>query len=503
MQNCLAQLLVELWYDASDGVAGVDNVVMTSSKKCRPTWSTVPGYKPKMASDYWKDLAIDKDRIATRTLDEAGDIQPKSEFSEVDVESVEHCARLCILGSGCDMFHVTKPPGQAKMKCTYNAHTGLKQFPAEAVLEPGGPYTGPIQDMLYILQCSAALDTEVAANTDWFTHHKGDWTEETDCPSGDNGETGIVDERVGTYVFHAQVTGQYQYSAYSKCDSPHKYWISKEITTSHLDNFGLTQDYIDKLKPAAYVRTFGRVTPYGKGFVGDGEATEKRNFQIQITFPNATSLSHGTNFYITQSTDVDTQLGTARDFFITKAFESLPPGGFTIKAGYHKKTTDSTGRVLMVTPPEVRVDLPLVMGCYTMSGADRGTADLSANDMTTMKCVLHCHGLSKRFAVVGGGNDCYCHEESIIGKIVQVDSSQCNSRCGGDPTNLCGGASAFTMLVAECQDSWTRFGQSCFKGFTDNTLDAEDAYDRCGEQGGTVWLPESPEEAEWVAQVFK
>lgn len=492
-----------MWYDAADGVAGIDNVVMTSNKKCRPTWSAVHGYKPKMASDYWKDLAINKDRIATRTLDAAGDIQPKSEFSEVDVESVEHCARLCILGSACDMFHVTKPPGQAKMKCTYNAHTSLKQFPTEKVLEPGGPYTGPIEDVVYILQCSAALDTEVAANTDWFTHHKGDWTEETDCPSSDNGERGIMDERVGTYVFHAQVTGQYQYSAYSKCDSPHKYWISKEITTSHLENFGLTQDYIAKLKPAAYVRTFGRVLPYGKVFVGSGDPTEKRNMQIKVTFQNGSSLSHGTNLDILPGTDTDTQLGRVQDTVLTKAFESLPLGDFTIKAGYHKKADDSTGRVLVLTPPEVRVDLPLAMGCYTMSDTDRGTADLSATDMTTIKCVLHCHGLSKRFSVLGGGSDCYCYDKDIIEKVVQADSTECNNRCSGDLTSLCGGANAFTMLVAECQDSWARFGESCFKGFTNNTLDAEDAYNMCGEQGGTVWLPESPEEAEWVAQVFK
>ena len=73
------------------------------------------------------------------------------------------------------------------------------------------------------------------------------------------------------------------------------------------------------------------------------------------------------------------------------------------------------------------------------------------------------------------GEDCYCYAdigtESTL--MDQVASSQCNIACAGNPGQKCGGATAGTVLVAKCEQGWTRFGEKCLKEVTFDNLDSE------------------------------
>ena len=55
----------------------------------------------------------------------------------------------------------------------------------------------------------------------------------------------------------------------------------------------------------------------------------------------------------------------------------------------------------------------------------------------------------------------------------QVASTQCNIACAGNPGQKCGGATVGTVLVAECEQGWTRFGEKCLMEVTFDNLDSE------------------------------
>ena len=479
-------MIVEGSYLPLEGAFGVDNVVFVNCRRCRASWSAVSQYQfaTKQTHNPSKNAAKerlqqDKELFEGGPVD-FGTIKKLSQFTEKQVSSVEQCARFCSLGTACDMFFV-KDEGN-NMKCVYYAHTSLKQRPLEDILH----WTGDTDDKVYRLQCSTALDTEAAANTDWFTHHKADWQETTSCPAA---TLGIQDERVAPSIFQAQVHG-YQYSAASVCDSLQTYQLKKTITVDRLEELGLTQEYIELIKPTAYIRSFGRVLV--------GSATDSYNIKLTLLLANGTALTSTTSVKVTAATDSATNpTGTGSgDRLVTLPLSPLPLGDLTISA-------ELPGNQVLLTPPELRLDLPMLLGCYTAPAADLAAVALTDPAMTRPKCVLHCHSLGKRFVLLAGGTDCFCHDQEIVGKLTSAEAGNCSSTCAGDAMFLCGGPGAVALLVAECQEGWTRFGESCFKGFTDGSLNADDAFNTCGEEGGTVWFPESTEETEWVSQVFR
>ena len=116
----------------------------------------------------------------------ADDLKTKATMVEKDVASVELCARyslprvshltsqyvlrMCSLGSACDMFFV-EFQGNV-IKCRYIPHTSLKTQNMMDFIT----FTGNVDKEMYVLQCSQGLEKSLVDNTDWFTHHKGDWT---------------------------------------------------------------------------------------------------------------------------------------------------------------------------------------------------------------------------------------------------------------------------------------------------------------------------------------
>ena len=60
-----------------------------------------------------------------------------------------------------------------------------------------------------------------------------------------------------------------------------------------------------------------------------------------------------------------------------------------------------------------------------------------------------------------------CHCLSDIGTdavlMDKLHPDRCNKACPGNDKQKCGGTNAVTVLVAKCEDGWTRFGGKCFK----------------------------------------
>ena len=64
----------------------------------------------------------------------------------------------------------------------------------------------------------------------------------------------------------------------------------------------------------------------------------------------------------------------------------------------------------------------------------------------------------------------------------QVASSRCNAVCPGNNKQKCGGPGVLTVVVAECESGWTRFGGKCYKEVTrSEPVDWRDAMQTCSQ----------------------
>ena len=50
--------------------------------------------------------------------------------------------------------------------------------------------------------------------------------------------------------------------------------------------------------------------------------------------------------------------------------------------------------------------------------------------------------------------------------ICKVDAGRCNKGCPANSGQKCGGDGVITVLLAECEVGWKRFGAKCFKELT-------------------------------------
>ena len=138
-------------------------------------------------------------------------------------------------------------------------------------------------------------------------------------------------------------------------------------------------------------------------------------------------------------------------------------------------------------------DGPLEVGCFILT-SDHNSVHQAVAALTHEECVVKCHDDGMRIAAISNvlaknsldllhfyllytlqGEDCYCYAdigtESTL--MDQVASSQCNIACAGNPGQKCGGATVGTVLVAKCEQGWTRFGEKCLREVTFDNLDSE------------------------------
>ena len=100
------------------------------------------------------------------------------------------------------------------------------------------------------------------------------------------------------------------------------------------------------------------------------------------------------------------------------------------------------------------------------------------------------------------GVDCHClagieHNDDVPDK---VPEERCDKICPGNSHQTCGGANAVTIVVAECESGWTRFGGKCFQQIT-KTGGAEfrDAAQSCAQlPGASLWFPSTLIESQFV-----
>lgn len=154
----------------------------------------------------------------------------------------------------------------------------------------------------------------------------------------------------------------------------------------------------------------------------------------------------------------------------------------------------------LIGPVELKVDLPIEMGCFAVPNIDELGAATTTDTMTPAECAITCSQNSKIIFALMQGNQCFCMEEDQILSLAPAIENKCDVNCEGDSLQLCGGATVASVFVSKCDENWVRFGDSCYvKGYNTNLIVAEDS---CLNQGAHIWWPESSHEIKWLSHVF-
>jgi hypothetical protein len=86
-------------------------------------------------------------------------------------------------------------------------------------------------------------------------------------------------------------------------------------------------------------------------------------------------------------------------------------------------------------------------GCYVdgTSGRILEASSIQENNMTRQECVDYCVGGGFTIAGLEYFTQCFCDNAIYNGGVLAADQSDCNDACGGDSTQICGGASRVSL----------------------------------------------------------
>ena len=109
--------------------------------------------------------------------------------------------------------------------------------------------------------------------------------------------------------------------------------------------------------------------------------------------------------------------------------------------------TDGSGTV-MISPIELIIEQPINIGCFQMSSGEQETQLGSIQD-----CLIHCHNIKMRFAVMISGDKCSCISEINHDDFEELPHGRCNRTCVDYTLFPCGGINAASLYTAgmHCQ----------------------------------------------------
>eukprot|EP00904_Undaria_pinnatifida_P006971 jgi/Undpi1/3403/HiC_scaffold_15.g06776.m1 len=91
------------------------------------------------------------------------------------------------------------------------------------------------------------------------------------------------------------------------------------------------------------------------------------------------------------------------------------------------------------------------LGCYLDSKEDRILGSrLVSMEMTTMECHTHCDAMGAAYMATQYGTECWCSKNGLLDFERHGDGvGKCDSYCGGDEMQTCGGVNAFDLYRME------------------------------------------------------
>ena len=281
------------------------------------------------------------------------------------------------------------------------------------------------------------------------------------------------------------------------------------MTTSMLEQRGMTQAYIDKIKPIAVVQT---AYQYWLANAPTCPCNKKPKYSIGIVDSGGTEILEIGKSYDLSSTGykVDSAVG-----FINP----LPTGDFTVRSQFDVTNNGGHSVSASIALPDLRIgihaiisieihsflsDEPQEVGCF-LPPSSYDSSHTGLTDLSHGECIIKCHDDGHRVAALLNviiikvpeistylfqlkllfqGVDCHCLNDIGTDSVLldQVASSRCNAVCPGNNKQKCGGTGVLTVVVAECEAGWTRFGGKCFKEVTrTDPIDWRDAMQTCAQ----------------------
>ena len=232
------------------GATGLDNLVFRTDKKCTPRWIPYKGYQILFESSYHEKWLPRKER-AYWSYHGRYYSYYKSLRSGLTT-SVEHCSRACLGGTLCNMFHVDTTSSSGA-SCSYMPHISFKERHPKDILQ----YTGNKEHSVYVLQCMNSQEDNLVTNNDWFTQFRDDWNLTSTC-TGNVNNIGMGEEHHAPSYLKVHYEG-YQFGPTAECNQPFEAYLEKNVSIADLKN-GLTPQYYQTIKPAAFVRAWTKST---------------------------------------------------------------------------------------------------------------------------------------------------------------------------------------------------------------------------------------------------
>ena len=123
--------------------------------------------------------------------------------------------------------------------------------------------------------------------------------------------------------------------------------------------------------------------------------------------------------------------------------------------------------------------------------------------MIPTKCLIFCKTKNMKISLVHAGKSCICLSESTLTTLAPTIKSECNEFCSGDEKQFCGDTDAAEAFITDCDDGWTRFGDSCYKQLKDDEASIYENENDCANQGAHLWAPKSYDDEEFIRLMYK
>eukprot|EP00095_Tigriopus_kingsejongensis_P007774 snap_masked-scaffold154_size301342-processed-gene-2.15 protein:Tk07774 transcript:snap_masked-scaffold154_size301342-processed-gene-2.15-mRNA-1 annotation:"GJ15814" len=428
-----------------DGTIGLDDFRLTTSQYCIPRWIKVPNMK--MNLEKVAEIQEPWDGFEFTSADQETLDKKHSLFRSRGNFDLESCARLCWLGTACDMFEHDSLRGV----CRLAPHTGYKGVYWSKFTEEDKVFDGTA---IFILECSEALETAVAPNMEMAEYP---WLKASIETTGflDQGKV-IYDDLISPTVMspgaqealRLMSNGTSTLSLHLPVTLPKldpSYWTS---APSLVGVFILELRISSTIEPLVFELHHG--------------AAVLDSFQVFNTDQ------------LQRFTSIIPNMASANDTTLTLILTT---------------TVANNETVVDISNLDLITDVPIYVGCFVHP--ETTPFKTFEDNLDHGTCLATCQAMDPalRYAALRNGTDCACLASLMALKGRPDDN--CNVVCSGNPDEICGSQNLSSVWIGACPVGMVRFEEQCyFQALpSPNTIEANE--DECADKDSNLMWPDS------------
>lgn len=285
------------------------------------------------------------------------------------VQTLEACARHCLLTTSCDMFHYTRS------SCYFHPYENRKMANIYDIIEP----TTSSNNDIYLLHC-APTSENLVVNNDFFTHSTQGWTfgESNTCTY-----TLTQNDQKQYFSKHA-VHGWYRFTMLLKCSLEDTFTMEQDIVGLP---WKMDSEYLSVVKPKGYFRYWYKAK-------SNINVEHDVGFTLDLIAGGATTHTIGKPLTKIHTAAM-AQKSLLEELWI---LPELPTSLEQMKVKMEFVSAKDSTQMFM-GPMEVVIDIPFHAGCYELL-EDLAETPIASETNHPSWCITEClkSDGTKRFA---------------------------------------------------------------------------------------------------------